>query len=153
MGIPDPAPSTATAALKEQTMAVERTRATMAAYLEALVGGGNYGDYLAPDATLTMMDVGEVTRGRAAVVGLIDHIHEYAFAAKLELMTLVVDGNRAMSEAVFAGTHTGEFAGIAPSGRVVRLPYAVAYDLAGGLITALRIYLPMEALVRQLRVA
>jgi predicted ester cyclase len=56
-----------------------------------------------------------------------------------------------MLEAVFIATHTGEFAGIAPTQRPVRVPYTVAYDLAGDEITALRVYLPMDALVRQLR--
>jgi predicted ester cyclase len=56
-----------------------------------------------------------------------------------------------MLEAAFVGTHVGEFAGIAATGRAVRLPYAVAYDLADGRIAALRIYLATDALVRQLR--
>jgi predicted ester cyclase len=65
--------------------------------------------------------------------------------------TLVAGANRAMVEAEFAGRHTGEFAGIPPTGRAVRIPYAVAYDLRGDAITAVRLYLPLDALVRQLR--
>lgn len=43
-------------------------------------------------------------------------------------------------EAVFVGTHTGEFVGIPATGRAVAVPYAVFYDLADGEITALRIH-------------
>ncbi len=61
------------------------------------------------------------------------------------------EGDRAAVEAEFVGTHVGEFAGLAPTGRLVRVPYAVAYDLAGETIAALRLYLPLDALVRQIR--
>jgi hypothetical protein len=37
------------------------------------------------------------------------------------------------------------------TGRMVRLRYAVAYDLGADTISAVRLYLPLDALVRQLR--
>lgn len=126
-------------------------RGVMTAYLDALAGGGAYAEFLAEDVTLTMAETGEVTRGRAQVVALIDYLHTVAFAARPEWAGLVVEGGRAMLEAAFVGAHVGEFAGIAATGRAVRLPYAVAYDLADGRIAALRIYLATDALVRQLR--
>jgi predicted ester cyclase len=49
---------------------------------------------------------------------------------------------RRRSRGDFAGTHIGEFAGIVPAGRAVRVPYSVVYDLRGGQISALRIYSP-----------
>jgi len=48
------------------------------------------------------------------------------------------------------GTHTGEFAGVAPTGRAVRVPYSVIYDLRGDQISNLRIYLPLSVLVEQI---
>ena len=131
----------------------ERTRAVMAAYLDALTGGGDYGAYLADDVTLTVTETGELTRGRAAVVGLIDYLHKQAFAASPVVRSVIADDGRAALEAEFVGTHVGEFAGVPPTGRRVGVPYAVAYDLAGDAIGALRLYLPMDALVRQLREA
>ncbi|MGH2600042.1 MAG: hypothetical protein ACRDJ9_11740, partial [Dehalococcoidia bacterium] len=86
-------------AIQTETTAIEQTRATMTGYLDALFGGDRYGDYLAPDATFTMMETGEVTRGRDAIVGLLDYFHEQAFAATPELTTLVVGEERAMIEA------------------------------------------------------
>src|SRR6185295_5269761 len=59
------------------------------------------------------------------------------------------DGH-AMLEADFVGTHIGEFEGIPATSRHVRVPYAVAYDIAGNQITALRLYFPLDALLRQI---
>jgi predicted ester cyclase len=97
------------------------------------------------------METGEVAHGRDAIVGLVDHLHHQAFAGSPIVRSLVAEGSRAAVEGEFVGRHVGEFAGIAPTGRTVRVPFAAAYDLAGGTIGALRVYLPMDALVRQLR--
>jgi len=61
-------------------------------------------------------------------------------AARAE--NLLVDTGKAAIEADFAGTRTGEFAGIQPTGREVRVPYSVIYDLRDDQISALRIYFP-----------
>ena len=41
-------------------------------------------------------------------------------------------------------------AGIQPTGRAVRVPYSVVYDLRGDKISGLRIYFPMGLLIEQL---
>jgi hypothetical protein len=79
------------------------------------------------------------TRGAEAAEQAIRFLHETAFDAKPEIINLVVDEHGAAAEAVFVGTHIGEFAGMKASGRPVRVPYSV-YELEGGKITALRIY-------------
>jgi predicted ester cyclase len=53
---------------------------------------------------------------------------------------LTVAGDSAALEADFVAHHIGEFAGIAPTGRNIRVPYRVHYDLDRGRIKALRIY-------------
>lgn len=128
----------------------DRSRDILNTYLEALLARGDYGKHFAETVTFTLMDTGEVTQGREAVVGLIDYLHTQAFDATPVVRSLVVDGKQAVLEADFAGEHAGEFAGIGPTGRQVKLPYAVVYDVDTSSITALRIYLSMDALVRQI---
>jgi predicted ester cyclase len=68
----------------------------------------------------------------------------------MELKNLLADDGKAAIEADFAGTQTGEFAGIQPAGRAVRVPHSVVYDLRGDQISALRTYFPMSLLIEQL---
>ena len=77
-------------------------------------------------------------------------VHEGAFDARMELKNLLADDGKAAIEADFVGTHTGEFAGIQPTGRLVRVPYSVVYDLRGDKISTLRICFPMSMLIEQL---
>jgi predicted ester cyclase len=128
-----------------------RMQETVNAHLAALGQVGDCGAVLADDVTLTMMETGEITRGRAAVAALLDYLHRQAFAAPPIVSSLATGSDRVMIEAEFAGPHAGEFAGILPTGRRVRVPYVVAYDLDAGEIEAMRLYLPMDSLVRQLR--
>ena len=128
-----------------------RAWATVNTHLDALCGTGDCGAVLADDVVLTIMETGEVTRGRIAVAALLAYLHRSAFAAPPAVAAVVAGTERAMVEAEFAGQHTGEFAGIPPTGRMVRLKYAVAYDLGADTISAVRLYLPLDALVRQLR--
>jgi predicted ester cyclase len=131
--------------------AVAHARAMVIAHLAAIQGGGDCGAVLADDVALTIMETGEVTRGRDAVAALLAYLHRSAFAAPPAVVTLVTEREHVMLEATFAGEHTGEFAGIAATRRPVRLHYAVAYDLGVDTISAVRLYLPLDALVRQLR--
>lgn len=89
-------------------------------------------------------------KGREAGEQLIRYMHEKAFDARPELKNLLVDEGKAAIEADFTGTRTGEFAGVAPTGRAVRVPCSVIYDLRGDQISKLRIYLPLSVLVEQI---
>lgn len=131
--------------------AAAHARATVNTHLNALSGTGDCGAELTDDVALTMMATGEVISGRPAVAALLAYLHRSAFAAPPAVLTLVAGGECAMIEAEFAGVHTGEFAGIPPTGCMVHLPYAVAYGLGPDTICAVRLYLPLDALVRQLR--
>ena len=133
------------------TSPAARTRAIVETHLAALRRRVDSGTLLADDVALTVMGTGEVTHGRAAVIALLDHLHRRAFTAPPVVRAMIADQGRAMVEAEFVGAHAGEFAGIAPTGRQVRIAYAAAYDLQGESIVALRLYLPLDALVRQLR--
>jgi predicted ester cyclase len=125
-------------------------RQVMQEYLDALVKRADYPRYLAEDVVATFEGTDQRAEGREAAGQLIWYVHQGAFDAKMELKSLLVDGSRAAIEADFVGTHTGEFAGIQPTGRAVNVPYSVMYDLHDDHISALRIYFPMSLLIEQL---
>jgi predicted ester cyclase len=122
----------------------------MDAYLAALIAHGAFADYFTDDVTMDVVGSGQAAQGRAAVEGMITYVHEQAFDARAEVKELIVAGNRAALEADFVGRHIGEFAGVAPTGREIRVPYTVIYDLEGDRIKALRIYGLTSDLVRAL---
>jgi hypothetical protein len=83
--------------------------------------------------------------GRDHAGQLIRYVHQNAFDAQAEVKNLLVDEGKTTIEADFVGTHAGEFAGIQPTGRAVRVPYSVLYDLRGDKISGLWIYSHMPA--------
>lgn len=96
------------------------------------------------DVRLTIEGTDQEATGREAVVQTIRFLHEQAFDAEPELKNLVAEAGRAAIEADFVGRHTGEFAGVPATGRDVRVPYSVVYDLDGDRIKAVRIYMSIE---------
>jgi predicted ester cyclase len=129
---------------------LDNERATMDAYLEALAARGAFAEYFADDVTIEVVGTGQTAEGPAAAEGMIRYLHEQAFDAGAEVKSLIVAGGRAALEADLVGRHTGEFAGIAPTGRDVRVPYSVHYEIESGRIKALRIYGLAAELVRQI---
>jgi len=132
-------------------MASNPTRQVIDRYLEALLGRGDFGAFLAEDVKWTTMETGEELHGREPVRAFIDALHTQLFDARPEVRSIVAADGAACLEADFVGTHTGEFAGIPATGAKVRVPYCVVYDVEGDLITALRGYLPLGVLVGQLQ--
>ena len=126
---------------------------TMDGYLQALATRGSFADFFTEDVTLDMVGAAQSAQGRAQVEGFIRFAHEQAFDGRPEVKSLTVDsdGSRAAVEFDFVGRHTGEFAGITATGRVVRIPYSVHYDLTNGGISALRVYGLAEELVSTLK--
>jgi predicted ester cyclase len=123
---------------------------TIHRYIDALIARGDYARFFAPDVRCSIEGTDQAATGPAEAEQMIRFMHEQAFDARPELKTLVVEGNHAAIEADFVGVHTGDFAGVPATGRSVRVPYAVVYDLEGETIKALRLYMPMQALVAQL---
>jgi predicted ester cyclase len=125
-------------------------RQVMQDYLDALAKRADFPAYFTGDVVATFEGTGQRADGREAAGQLIRYVHEGAFDARMELKNLLTDEGKAAIEADFAGTHTSEFAGIPATGRTVRVPYSVIYDLSGDQISALRIYFPMGLLTDQL---
>ena len=129
---------------------IETARTTMTAYLDALVGRGTYDTFFTADASLYVMGTDQEAHGRDPVVGLIRYLHEQAFDAHPQLKCLLVDGEKSAIEADFVGKHIAEFAGKPATGKEIRVPYSVVYDLEGEQIAALRIYGLLDGIIRQL---
>lgn len=131
-------------------MSVEATESTIRQYLDALLQRGDFAAYFADDVVWTTMETGDQVRGRDAVRDFIVAMHSQLFDASPELVSTTFADGVAGLEAVFAGTHVAEFAGVPATGAAVRMPYAMFYDVADGAIVALRAYFPMTAIVQQL---
>jgi predicted ester cyclase len=121
-------------------------------YLDALVKRADFARYFASDVVVTIEGTDQRADGPEGAEQMIRYIHEQAFDARPELKNLLVDEDKAAIEADFVGTHTGEFAGVQPTGRAVQAPYSVFYDLRANQITKLRIYFPMSLLVEQITI-
>jgi|SRR5215212_143890 predicted ester cyclase len=134
-------------------MSVEDTQRTMDAYGEDLLGRGSYKRHFADDVRVTIVGTDQEARGPDAAERMIDHLHREAFDAYPEITNAIFAESKALFEALFVGKHVGEFAGIEATGREVRVPYCVVYDLEEEKLKALRLYFPMDVLMRQLGVA
>jgi predicted ester cyclase len=134
-------------------MSLEITRRTMEAYGEDLLGRGLYKRHFTDDVRVILVGTDREAQGPDAAERMIDHLHREVFDAHPELTNAIFAEDKALFEAVFVGKHVGEFAGIEATGREVRVPYCVVYDLEGEKLKALRLYFPMDALLRQLGAA
>ncbi len=107
---------------------------------------------MAEDVRFTMMADGSQTKGPEAVLHLLNHFYRVAFDAKAEIFNEVIGDGRAVAEGYFTGTHIGDFAGIPATGKEVRIPLCVSYELENDEIKRARIYFEMPILMAQLGV-
>jgi steroid delta-isomerase-like uncharacterized protein len=128
-------------------MSVERTQEVMNRYWNS-----DHSDVsmMADDVVFTHMATGEEHRGPEGIRRMLDYIYRQAFHATAEIRTRLCTEDHAMIEGVFVGTHTGEFAGVPATGREVRVPLCVVYDLEGDRIKRGRVYFELPVLMRQL---
>lgn len=131
-------------------MSIERTRQTLTTYLDELLSFGDFARCFTEDVTVRFMGTDRVTIGREAARTMITFVHQQAFRTHIAAGAIVYGEANAILEARFTGTHIGEFEGVPATGREVDVPYAVAYDLRGDRISALRLYFPLDLLMRQI---
>ena len=134
-------------------MSLEATTGTINSYLDALLNGGDFGQFFTDNVRWTTMETGDEIQGREAVRDFIIALHKELFDARPEVRSVGIADGLAALEADFVGVHTGEFAGIAPTGAAVRMPYCVFYDVDEDGITALRAYMPVRQMVAELEAA
>jgi steroid delta-isomerase-like uncharacterized protein len=128
-------------------MPIDRTREVMSRYWDS-----DHRDVsmMAEDVVFTHMATGDEHRGPEGVLRMLDYMYRQAFDATADIRTRLCGEGQAVLEADFVGRHIGEFAGIPPTGRSVRVPLCVVYDLEGDRVKRARVYLEMPVLLRQL---
>jgi predicted ester cyclase len=132
------------------TMTVEQTQETLAAYIAALLDGGAYETFFVDDIVVTIVGCERGIKGSDQAKHAIDALHHEKFEAELAIRHVMVGPGQAALEAEFIGVQVDKWAGIPPNGRRVDVPYSVFFELAGGKITALRLYGLAEGLYRQM---
>jgi steroid delta-isomerase-like uncharacterized protein len=131
-------------------MSIERTREALTRYLDS---GHDDLSMMADDVVFTNMATGEEHRGVDGVRRMVEFVYHTAFDATAETRNRIYAESQAVLEADFVGTHIGTFAGVPATGRKVRVPLCVVYDVEEGKITRGRVYMEVPVLLRQLGAA
>lgn len=126
-------------------MTTEQTRSIIEPYAQS-----HDPRYVAEDAVFIDTASGQRHEGRDAIAAMLHGIYHVAFDARAEDTRLVVGEGKAALEATFVGRHTGAFAGLPATGREVRVPLCVTYDVAEDGIKEARIYLQAAVMMQQL---
>lgn len=105
---------------------------------------------LSEDVVFTNMATGEKHSGLEKVAQMLQFIYHVAFEAHAETKNIIINEANAVLEGDFVGKHIGEFAGVPPTNKFVRVPLCVVYDLENDKIKRARIYFEIPALLTQL---
>ena len=128
-------------------MSVQRTRDAVERYLNSAHQDLSM---MSKDVVFTNMATGEEHRGVEGVRRMLDYVYHQAFDASAETSHRIYAEDHAVLEGYFVGKHIGAFAGVQATGRQVRVPLCVVYDLEDGQITRGRVYLEVPVMMRQL---
>ena len=128
-------------------MSVQRTRYAVERYLNSAHTDLSM---MAEDVVFTTMATGDEHRGVEGVRRMLDYVYHQAFDARAETRNRIYAEDHAVLEGHFIGKHVGTFAGIEATGRQVRVPLCVVYDLQDGKIVRGRVYLEIPVLMQQL---
>jgi hypothetical protein len=127
-------------------MSALQTRRVIEGYL-----GQHGSEWLAEAVEFFEPAASEPHRGRSDVAQWLAGFYGGAFdEATAEPVALVVDDERAGYEFVFSGVHRGSLFGETPTGRVLRVPMAVFYQVKDGEIVAGRLYYDTASMRTQL---
>jgi len=129
------------------TMSAETTREVMTKYFNSEHSDASM---LADDVVFTIMGTGQEHRGKEGVLGMLNYFYHIAFDATADTKNTIFADQQAVIEGDFIGKHIGEFAGIPATGKDVRVPLCVVYDLENDQIKRGRVYFEMPALLQQL---
>jgi steroid delta-isomerase-like uncharacterized protein len=127
-------------------MSLEGTRKAVQRYIDS---GHTDLSMMADDVVFTNMATGDEHQGIEALRKMLTFVYHTAFDATAEVKNLVVADGKAVLEADFVGKHIGEFAGVPATGKQVRVPLCVTYDLENDKIKRGRIYWEVPSFLKQ----
>ena len=127
-------------------MSIESTRRAVEQYINS---GHTDLSMMAPDVVFTNMATGDEHKGIEGLKAMLNFVYHVAFDAKAETRNLVVSDGKAVFEADFVGKHIGEFAGVKATGKMVRVPLCVSYDLENDKIKRGRVYWEVPSFLKQ----
>ena len=96
-------------------VSIEATKRVIDQYLNALTNRGDFGQFFTDNVSWTTIETGDRFEDREAVRDFITTFHTQLFDAHPEVKSLAIGDGIVALEADFVGTHTGEFAGTAPT--------------------------------------
>ena len=128
-------------------MSIESTRAVMERYWDA---DHSDSSMMAEVVVFTMMATGDETKTPQGVLQMLNFFYHVAFDATATVENQVIADGKAVVEGYVVGKHIGEFAGIPATGKDIRVPICVCYDVENDQIKRARIYFEMPVLFRQL---
>jgi len=133
--------------MRRKVMSIESTREVIMKYLNS-----KHSDLsmMAKDVVFTHMATGDEYRGPEGVAQMLNYVYHTAFDADAEIKNMVFTEGKAVLEADLVGKHIGEFAGIPATGKQVRVPLCVVYDLENNQIKRGRVYMEIPVLLKQL---
>jgi len=108
---------------------------------------------MADDVVFINMATGQETSTPQGVLAMLNYFYRIAFDADADTKNMMFEDGKALVEGYFIGKHIGEFAGIPATGKEVRVPLLVIYDLENDKIKQARIYLEMPVMMAQLGMA
>lgn len=123
-------------------MAVESTREVIESYERGE-------PRIAEDAVYVDVSTGDVREGRDAIREWFRHKHGEVFDTEFERTDFIVEGGRAVQSGYLVGTHIGEYLGVPATGAEVRIPLAVVYEVADGLIQRATVHFGTYSFLRQ----
>lgn len=109
--------------------------------------------YYSDDVVINLLGVPALLEGKVAVTkgfvvpftkGFPGNVHN--------ILNLVHEGNQVVVEWMFVAVHKGDFAGVPPTGRTVKLPGCSVYTVENGIITRGILYYNGPTLMEQLGV-
>ncbi len=127
-------------------MSVESTKQVMLKYFNSTHGDTSM---MADDVVFTIMDTGQEHHGPEAIARMLKEFYHVTFEADVETTNTIFADGQAVVEGYVVGKHTGMFAGVPATGKDVRVPICVTYDLENDQIKRGRVYMASGIFLHQ----